>query len=171
MQLLRDWNAEPPAVAAVAIGNFDGVHLGHQALLAQCRELAEGQAYGAVSFSPLPIEVFFPQRTQGRVTSTRQRIEELRAQGLDVLWLLRFNHMLARQTPSAFIQRVLLDGLNAKHIVVGEDFRFGYQRAGDIDTLRMAGEQHDFKVHVHSEVTAAENRISSSRIRTALKKR
>lgn len=169
MQLVRNWHAEPSSVTTVAIGNFDGVHLGHQALLAQCSELADEQAFGVVSFAPLPVEVLFPQRAQGRVTSTRQRIEELQAQGVDVLWLLRFNLALARQTPSAFIQRVLVDGLKVKHVVVGEDFRFGHQRAGDIDTLRAAGEHNGFTVHAQQAVTDTQDRISSSRIRAALK--
>lgn len=170
MQLLRDWDAQPVTVVAVAIGNFDGVHIGHQALLSQCRQLAGDGRCGAVSFAPLPIEVLFPQRAQGRVTSNRQRIEELQAQGLDVLWLLRFNQALARQSPATFIQRVLVDGLKVKHVVIGEDFRFGHQRSGDIQTLRLAGKQYGFEVHAHHAVTDAQDRISSSRIRAALKK-
>ncbi len=169
MQLLRDWNAQPATVAAVAIGNFDGVHIGHQALLAQCRQLAGEGGYGVVSFAPLPIEVLFPQRTQGRVTSNRQRIEELQALGIDVLWLLRFNQALAQQKPLAFIQRVLVDGLKVKHVVIGEDFRFGHQRSGDIQTLQAAGRQYGFEVHAHQTVTDKQDRISSSRVRAALK--
>lgn len=168
MLLVRDWQARPPAADAVAIGNFDGVHLGHQALLECCHKLSSGRV-GVVTFSPLPVEVLFPGRAPGRVNSTRQRLETLRAQGVDMTWLLRFNHDLAQQTPAAFIQRILVDGLQAQHVVVGEDFRFGHQRAGDVDSLRRAGEQHGFQVHPQAAVSDGEGRISSTRIRQALK--
>jgi len=170
MQLIRDWQSCVKPIAVVAIGNFDGVHLGHQALLCACHELANGAAIGVVSFAPLPVELLSPQHAPGRVTSTRQRIDELRMQQIDMLWLLRFNRALAQQTPQAFIQRVLVDGLAVKHVVVGDDFRFGYQRKGDVNTLVTAGKQHGFQVHVQAEVVNANQRVSSSRIRQALKK-
>ncbi len=169
MQLIRDWQASPEPVTAVAIGNFDGVHLGHQALLSKCRELAGKQRSGAISFAPLPVEVLSPDFSPGRITSTRQRIQELREQQLDLLWLLRFNQLLAQQTPQAFIQRVLVEGLAVKHVVVGNDFRFGHLRAGDISLLKSLGEVHGFEVHPHDTVINAGQRISSSRIRQALK--
>ncbi len=169
MQLIRDWLAQPIPMAAVAIGNFDGVHLGHQALLQKCRKLAGGQGAAAITFAPLPVEVLFPERAPGRITSTRQRISELREQGMDLTWLLRFNKDLSQQRPQAFIDRVLVDGLSVKHVVVGSDFRFGYQRSGNLDTLTEAGKLHGFQVHVPDTVRHAGERVSSSRIREALK--
>ncbi len=165
---MRDWQAQPPPVAALTIGNFDGVHRGHQALLNKCRALADGQPVGVVSFDPLPIEVLFPERAQGRVTSTRQRIHELAEYGADVLWLLRFNQALAQQSPDSFIQRVLVDGLAVQHVVVGDDFRFGHRRAGTIASLRAAGALYGFEVHTQKTIADQHERISSTRLRHAL---
>lgn len=170
MRVIRDWQATiKQPVGAVAIGNFDGVHIGHQALIKQCQQLASGRPVGVVSFHPLPVEVLFPEQAPGRVSSTRQRIEDLQAYGVDLLWLLRFNHALARQSPQAFVERILVEGLGAKHVVIGEDFRFGFQRAGDMVTLQEAGEKHGFSVHVQATIEDQQQRVSSTQVRAALR--
>ena len=173
MQLFRDLHAQPPHCAAVAIGNFDGVHLGHQALLQRAVELGNragnGQAAGAISFEPLPIELFRPEQAPVRIQSTRERIVSLCETGIDVLWLARFNRRLASMSPARFVTRFLVDGLGVRHVVVGGDFRYGARRAGDINSLRAAGQAHGFEVHAQPEVRHADQRVSSSRVRAALR--
>ena len=167
MQLFRDIDARPPSCAAVAIGNFDGVHLGHQALLQRAVELGDGAA-AAISFEPLPIELFRPEQAPVRIQSTRERIASLRDTGINVLWLARFNRRLASMAPVRFVSRFLVDGLGVRHVVVGGDFRYGARRSGDIDSLRAAGRAHGFTVHAQPEVRHDGQRVSSSRVRSAL---
>jgi len=173
MQLFRDLDARPPPCAAVAIGNFDGVHLGHQALLQRAVALANrtgnGGAAAAISFEPLPIELLRPEQAPVRIQSTRERIVSLGENGIDVLWLARFNRRLAAMSPVQFVTRFLVEGLGVQDVVVGGDFRYGARRAGDIDSLRAAGRAHGFEVHVQPEVCHGGRRVSSSRVREALR--
>jgi riboflavin kinase/FMN adenylyltransferase len=160
--------------AVVTLGNFDGVHLGHQALIHALHTLARPKhlALRVVSFTPHPRDYF---ASQGRgmpvlhIGSVRDRLTRLAALGVDSVHLLRFNHALATLSPQDFVQRVLVAACGAKHVVVGRDVRFGHQRAGDLTLLRCLGVQHGLAVHEFDEVVSPHHdRISSSTVRHAL---
>jgi riboflavin kinase / FMN adenylyltransferase len=155
----------------VTLGNFDGVHLGHQALIAALHDLAKPQQLTThvVTFTPHPRDYF---ALQGRgapvltVCSVRERLARLANLGVDHLHLLRFNHALATLSPQDFVARVLVAACQARHVVVGRDVRFGHHRAGDWALLKRLGEQYGFEVHLFDEVLdSAALRISSSAVR------
>jgi len=130
--------------AAVTVGSFDGVHRGHQHVLAASRAAADGADVVAVTFHPHPIEVLAPDRAPKRLTTIERRIELLRVHGADEVRVLAFDREMAAWTPEEFIQRVLVDDLRASAVVVGEDFRYGARRAGDLDLLRSVGAEAGF---------------------------
>lgn len=170
MRLYRDLNNAPLSPASVVtIGNFDGVHRGHQALLRRCVELAEDSLECAVvTFEPLPLAWFRPGQAPARLSSPRQKIDRFRNEGMDLVWMLRFNRALAALSAREFAQTVLADALCARHVVIGDDFRFGRNREGDLGQLQEFGQQIGFEVQVVPEVLAASGRISSSAVRRAL---
>lgn len=126
----------------VTIGNFDGVHLGHQALLARAR--AMGSPVVAVSFDPHPARVFAPDRAPRLLCTLARRVQLLKAHGADEVRLLAFDRAMAGWSPEEFIARVIVAELRASAVVVGENFRFGAKAAGDIESLRQAGESAGF---------------------------
>lgn len=162
--------------SAVTIGNFDGVHLGHRAILACLREAALQHALSptVMTFTPHP-RAFFAQRAQRpeliptQISSLRDKVALLAGEGIEQVALCRFNQSFAELSPEDFISRLLVDGLDTRWLLVGEDFRFGNKRAGDINLLRQAGEKHGFSVQTIADVTDShEHRISSSDVRIAL---
>lgn len=172
MEFIRgDYNLQPAHRGCVAtIGNFDGIHLGHQAVLGQLAEKADelGLPCTVITFEPLPREYFAGDRAPARLTRLREKLLSLRRYAVDRVLLLRFNPRLARMEAETFIQKVLVDGLGVHHLVVGDDFRFGRDRRGDFAMLEAAGDRHGFRVaHMHTfEIGGA--RVSSTRIREAL---
>ncbi|MEW5838123.1 MAG: bifunctional riboflavin kinase/FAD synthetase [Pseudomonadota bacterium] len=158
--------------AVISIGNFDGLHLGHQALLRRVDELAEAvYERVAVSFEPLPREVFAPAGAAPipRLSSLREKLAALSALGLvDALHVLRFDRALAALPAEDFVRHVLCASLRARQVVVGEDFRFGQQRRGDVDMLRRMGASLGFGVEIVAPVTVDGARVSSTRVRAAL---
>jgi riboflavin kinase/FMN adenylyltransferase len=172
MQLIRGLhNLRPEHRGCVAtIGNFDGVHLGHQAVIGQLGEEA-GRLHlptVLITFEPQPMEYFRPQQAPARLTRLREKVEALRRFHIDRLLCLPFNRKLAQMSAEDFIQRVLVDGLGVKYLVVGDDFRFGKERRGDFAMLQAAGRQHGFAVvNMHTFLIDGE-RVSSTRVRVAL---
>ncbi len=172
MEIIRGLqNLKPEHHGCVAtIGNFDGVHLGHQAVIGQLAEQADAFGLPAVviTFEPQPREFFTHGQTPARLTRFREKIQALLRFSVDRVLVLRFDAKFAAQSADEFIQRVLVGGLGVKYLVVGDDFQFGKGREGGFDTLRAAGEQHGFQVvNMHSfDVDGA--RVSSTRIREAL---
>jgi riboflavin kinase/FMN adenylyltransferase len=155
--------------SVVTIGNFDGIHLGHQALIRRSRELAAGQAsLAVVTFEPLPQALFQPNAAPPRLSTVYQKLAQFRAEGVDTVWLMRFDLALSRLSARAFATQVLALGLGAMQVVVGADFRFGYRREGDVERLRSLGEELGFGVEIVPAVFLGENRISSSAIRRVL---
>ncbi len=172
MELIRGLhNLRPRHHSCVAtIGNFDGVHLGHQAVIGQLAEKADEMCLPAVviTFEPQPMEYFRPEAAPSRLTRFREKIYALRRYAVDRVLCLHFNQKLASLSPEAFIQQVLIDGLGVKYLVVGDDFRFGRKRTGTIAHLRAAGQQHGFQVvNMHTFEIDGE-RVSSTRVRQAL---
>ena len=172
MELIRGLhNLRPRHRGCVAtIGNFDGVHLGHQAVLGQLAEKAEqlGLPTTVVTFEPHPQEWFFPDRAPPRLTRLREKLTALRRYSVDRVLVLRFDARLAAMEAAAFVERILVDGLGARHVVVGDDFRFGRNRAGDFAFLRAMGARHGFDVVAMHSFRIDGARVSSTRIREAL---
>jgi riboflavin kinase/FMN adenylyltransferase len=152
------------------IGNFDGVHLGHQAVFARLRELGGelGEPATVVTFEPQPLEFFVPEAAPARLTRFREKVVAIRAAGVDRLLVLEFGTRLAAMTADAFIADLLVDRLGIRHLFVGDDFRFGQGRKGDVELLRQAGPRFGFAVDRLDTVAHDNARISSSRIRSAL---
>src|SRR6476619_6150356 len=140
MRVSRTFRPGVATASAVTIGNFDGVHLGHQAMLdrlgAAARELALPSC--VLTFEPHPREFFAPDQAPTRLTSLREKLELLAAAGIDRVQVCRFNFDFAKTTAEDFIVRILHRGLAARWILVGDDFRFGARRAGDLVMLKQA---------------------------------
>jgi riboflavin kinase / FMN adenylyltransferase len=139
MRVVRDYLDVPidARAAAVALGNFDGVHRGHQAVISAARTFADrlGAPLGVVTFDPSPRSFFNPHRPSGQITSLDQKIERLAAIGVQVVYALRFDRVMATTSPEQFVSQVLHRGIAARHVVTGYDYRFGRDRAGDVATL------------------------------------
>ena len=156
--------------AAVAVGNFDGVHLGHQALVRRTLERAtvSGARALVLTFEPHPREFLDPEHAPPRLMRIGDKCAALAALGLERVVLVRFDARLQALDPAEFIEQVLLAGLRTRHVVVGETFRFGCRRAGTIETLRVAGAVRGFEVVAVPSVQLDGAPVSSTRVRTAL---
>lgn len=172
MELVRGLHNLRPRhrTCAATIGNFDGVHLGHQAVLGQLAErAAELQVpVTVITFEPQPREYFSPATAPARLTRFREKVEALRRYGVDRVVCLRFDERLAHLEPEDFIRRILLDGLDVKYLVVGDDFCFGRERAGTFAMLEQTGVEYGFPVVNMHTFDIDDSRVSSTRIRVAL---
>ncbi|MEM7487851.1 MAG: bifunctional riboflavin kinase/FAD synthetase [Pseudomonadota bacterium] len=166
MRIIRDHRAVPEAArgASAAIGNFDGVHLGHQHVLDLARR--DGAPLAVVTFEPHPREVFASDAPPFRLMSAEARADRLARLGVDTLFELPFGE-IAPLAPEGFMADVLADGLGLSHVVTGADFRFGKARAGDVDTLRDGGARLGFEVTT-AALLGGTAPVSSTAIRTAL---
>lgn len=154
----------------LTIGNFDGVHRGHQALLAQLRAKSEatGLPAAVLTFEPHPREYFAHEDRPRRLTSLREKILLLEGQGVDRLYIGRFNQKLAGLTAEAFIEDVLVHGLGVRHLLIGDDFCFGKGRKGNFAMLQAAGDKIGFGVESMHTFRHEDERVSSSAVRAAL---
>lgn len=174
MRVIRnrpDWGAQPfsPTSSVVAIGNFDGVHLGHRALLDRCRSVAKpGEPAAVVTFEPLPMAFFRPEDAPARLSTVYQKLQLLRAAGVDITWQMRFDARLAGLRAGEFVEKVLVHRMQARVVVVGEDFRFGRGREGDVRLLSELGKQFGFGTEIIPAVMCNGERISSSGVRSCL---
>jgi riboflavin kinase/FMN adenylyltransferase len=155
---------------ALTIGNFDGVHRGHQAMLARVIAAARerGLAAAVLTFEPHPRELFTPLSAPTRLTSLREKLELLAAHGVDHVHVQRFSRAFAALPAEAFVARLLVAGLRARWVLVGDDFRFGAKRIGDVALLAAAADRHGFELERMPTVTAGGTRVSSSAVRDAL---
>jgi riboflavin kinase/FMN adenylyltransferase len=160
----------PGTPLAVTIGNFDGLHLGHQAMLARLLEVSRSRGLPScvLSFEPHPREFFAPDQAPARLSSLREKAEMLRALGVDHFHVFRFNRAFSALTPDQFIEQVLIRTLQARYVLVGDDFRFGARRAGDFALLARAGETYGFDAEFLPTVEVAGERSSSTAVRAAL---
>lgn len=167
MRILRDIAAPTDARgASAAIGNFDGVHLGHRAVLDLARRA--GAPLGVVTFEPHPREFFVPDAPPFRLMNAQARAHRFERLGVELLFELAFDAALAALTPEGFVRDVLARGLGLSHAVVGEDFRFGRGRAGDAEALRRLGHRAGIEVTVAPLVALEAGEVSSTAIRRAL---
>ncbi|WP_260293302.1 bifunctional riboflavin kinase/FAD synthetase [Sedimenticola hydrogenitrophicus] len=152
------------------IGNFDGVHLGHQAVFLHLRERAAafGLPTTVVTFEPQPMEYFAPDAAPARLTRMREKLQALKDAGIERVVLLEFGRKLAAMSARQFVQELLVSGLDVRFLYVGDDFRFGRGRVGDIELLRQTGEAQGFEVANMNTFMDGEARVSSTRIREAL---
>jgi len=170
MRLIRDLNPDPAqhAPTSVAVGNFDGLHRGHQALIRAALDGGRKLESAIMCFEPPPAVVFRPDRPQPRLLTIRDRFELCRDMGLDLMFMLRFNRAFARQSPERFVREVLVQGAKAQRVVVGHDFRFGARALGDLPMLHKLGRRYGFEVVCVDPICDGEQRISSTAVRHAL---
>jgi riboflavin kinase / FMN adenylyltransferase len=159
-----------PNGTTVTVGSFDGVHLGHQAVLHEIgrRARESGRASVLVTFDPHPLEVVNPEAAPPLLTTGPERLEILAQSPLDYVLLLRFDRHLAGLTPESFVREILLDRCAVRELVIGHDHGFGRGRSGDVETLRRLGAAEGFDVDVVDPVDFGGQHISSSRIRRAV---
>ena len=169
MLILRGLNSHDSRPVALTIGNFDGVHLGHQALLNELRAAAQarGLQTAVIIFEPHPREFFTPQQAPARLTSLREKLEFFAALGIDRMQVCRFNAGFAKMSAVEFIH-ALHAKLSAEFVLIGDDFRFGSGRTGDFALMEKIGAQLGFAVHAVRSVKHDGVRISSTEIRAAL---
>jgi len=160
--------ASTPCV--LTIGNFDGIHLGHQALLRLLTNKAQALGLPAVvlTFEPHPREYFTPAQAPARLASMRDKLLLLAAAGVDNTRIIRFNQRFASLSAEAFIEQVLVHSLRVRHLIIGDDFRFGAARKGDFAMLQAAGDAHGFVVEAMTTHAHGGERVSSSAVRDAL---
>ncbi|HUF35850.1 MAG TPA: bifunctional riboflavin kinase/FAD synthetase [Gemmatimonadales bacterium] len=159
-----------PRGSTVTVGSFDGVHLGHQAVLREIarRAGAAGRASVLVTFEPHPLEVVNPQAAPPLLTTGPERREILAQTPLDYVYFLRFDRRLAGLRPEEFVRGVLLERCGMRELVIGHDHGFGRGRSGDVETLRRLGAEDGFEVDVVEVVDVGDQHVSSSRIRRAV---
>lgn len=160
--------AETPI--ALTIGNFDGVHLGHQAMLSRLKDAAHrlGLPACVMTFEPHPREFFAPDQAPTRLTSLREKLQLLAQSEVDCVHVCRFNYDFARISAEEFITRILNQELSVRWLLVGDDFRFGARRAGDLTMLQTFAAENGFAVEVMPSVIIEDQRVSSTAIRQAL---
>ena len=169
MQLIRGLHnlTQPISASVVTIGNFDGIHLGHQHVLEQLRTAAikHNLPSTVIIFEPQPIEFFAPDKAPKRLSRFREKLAYLRSMQIDNLLCLKFNRDLAELYAEDFVKQILVERLNTRHLVIGDDFRFGKNRSGDFQFLQYSGEQHGFAVENTETLLIDGTRVSSTRIR------
>ena len=168
MQVFRAFPDVATERVAVTIGNFDGVHRGHQAMLVRLIEAAEDLALpsAVLTFDPHPREFFAHDAAPPRLSSVRDKLEQFRAYGVARVYIARFNAALASLSGEEFIERILVQRLGVRWVLVGDDFRFGRGRGGNLATLRAAAKQ--FSVEEMGTVNVESERVSSTAVRNAL---
>ena len=172
MQIIHGYEGLRPDQkgASVALGNFDGVHHGHAAVIAAAKALAPDAPLGVVSFDPHPRQFFQPEAEPFLLTPLAQKAAKIAALGVDTLYVLRFDAALSAMTPEAFVRDVLAEGLGVVAVSTGNDFRFGSKRAGDSRVLRALSARFAYKTEALPEVSDENGGLySSSMARTALR--
>ncbi len=173
MRLIRGWRQLNHTIngCVVTLGNYDGLHLGHQQLLHELAALGRSKRLPnvVITFEPSPKEFFQKNKTTSRLMSFSEKWMELKKYDIDYVLIFRFNEAFARLSPEAFVKKILVDQLNVKAIVVGGDFRFGAKRAGDFSLLKKMGNELGFEAFQSKTMVIDNQRVSSTRVREALK--
>lgn len=170
MLVFRGFHRPVSSAKVLTLGNFDGVHRGHLALLERLTDKARelGLPAVAVTFEPHPREFFSPASAPARLTTLREKLERFAAAGVEQVHVARFNPAFATLSADAFVEEILVRGLCARHLIIGDDFRFGAGRLGDFAYLQAAGRARGFQVEAMSSIQLAGERVSSSAVRQAL---
>ncbi|MDA0362162.1 MAG: bifunctional riboflavin kinase/FMN adenylyltransferase, partial [Proteobacteria bacterium] len=154
--------------ATIAIGNFDGIHLGHQSVISLARELGSGAPLGVLTFDPHPREFFNPKQVNFKLMTAKTKQNRLEKIGVELLYQLKFSKNLAALSAQDFATKVIVDGLKAVGVVVGSDFRFGNGRSGDAEILKELGKELGFKVKIAEILLGEGEQLSSTKIRKLL---
>jgi riboflavin kinase/FMN adenylyltransferase len=174
MQLIRGLHnlTQPIPASVVTIGNFDGIHLGHQHVLEQLKAAAVERQLPSIViiFEPQPIEYFAPDKAPKRLARFREKLDYLKSRGIDYLLCLKFDRDLAGLYAEEFVQSILINRLNTQHLVIGDDFRFGKNRSGNFQFLLDAGEKFGFSVQNTETLIIDGARVSSTRIRDCIRR-
>ena len=172
MDVLRDplGNDDPPRQTVISIGNFDGVHIGHQAVLSHVVDRAQtaGTTAVAMTFDPHPIKLLRPNEAPRLVTTLDQRLALIERTGIQTTLVLPFTHRLARMEATEFVRDVLVDRLAVREVYIGKNFRFGADRRGDVALLKSMGQDLGFEAAAAPIVEAAGDVVSSTRVRQAI---
>ena len=170
MRVFRGSPARADVPIALTIGNFDGVHLGHRAMIARLKEVAgrQGLAVAVMTFEPQPQEFFAPDQAPARLTSLHEKLEILRECSVDRVYVCRFDYAFAQLGADEFVSRILQDGLGVRWLLVGDDFRFGARRSGNFTTLKALAAGAGFEVEAMTSFVAVGARVSSTAIRGLL---
>lgn len=174
MRIIRHFNAVPREArgAAIAVGNFDGLHLGHRAVIGEAGKIAHaaGIPWAVLTFEPHPRTLFQPNTEPFRVTPFRTKVREIAALGVEFLVVLRFDRGLSERSAESFVTDVLVNGLGARHVVSGYDFVFGHRRQGNCELLLAMGRKAGFDfTAVHPIMDASVTPYSATRVRSSLK--
>lgn len=162
------WRGEQIAGGTVAIGIFDGVHLGHQAILSRAKELSKGQGVIALTFDPHPTQVFAPERAPTMLVSLERRVELLKFHGADAVVVIDFDREFASKSPDEFVTEVLVKQLQIAGAVVGENFTYGHKAVGKVSDLIAAGAHYGFAAEEVPLKSSGGEPVSSTRIREAI---
>jgi riboflavin kinase/FMN adenylyltransferase len=170
MRILRSVPVAARAPAALTIGNFDGVHVGHQMMLARLEDAARagGLVPCAMTFEPHPREFFAPDQAPTRLTSLREKLELLATHGMDATYVMRFDYRFAQIGADDFIERILIRGVGVRYLLIGDDFRFGARRSGDLNVLKRHASRLGYVVEAMTSVVVEGERVSSTAVREAL---
>lgn len=170
MRIFRDLAAPAEQPLALTIGNFDGVHVGHQAMIRRLSESARERRLttAAMVFEPQPQEFFAPDQAPARLTSLREKLLLLAATGVDRAYVCRFDFRLAQLGAEAFVQRVLHRSMSVRWLLVGDDFRFGARRSGNFDLLVQLAPRYGYEVEAMHSVMHGGERVSSTAVRMRL---
>jgi riboflavin kinase/FMN adenylyltransferase len=174
LKIVHGWKDLPPEVqgAAAALGNFDGVHRGHQQVIAEAAKAANALKVplGVITFDPHPRRLFRPTEPAFRLMTTEQQARVLGGMGVDILYLLPFDFQMASFSDKEFVEQVLVDGLGVKHVAAGFDISFGKGRTGSADGMKAYGDQKGFGVSIAEPVAGrAGDKFSSTSVRDALR--
>ncbi|HEX5775884.1 MAG TPA: FAD synthetase family protein, partial [Caulobacteraceae bacterium] len=173
LRVIHSWKglAEADKGAAVALGNFDGVHRGHQRVIAQAAKGAQahGCPLGVISFEPHPRRLFHPDEPTFRLMTAHQQARALAALGVDRFYVLPFDYEMASLNDREFVEKVLVQGLGVRHVAVGFDISFGKGRTGSPEAMRTYGEELGFTVSVAEAVGDGGEKFSSTAVRDALR--
>jgi riboflavin kinase/FMN adenylyltransferase len=172
MQLIRGLHnlTQPLPPSAVTIGNFDGIHLGHQQVLQQLKTIADKSVLRStvIIFEPQPIEFFAPDKAPKRLARFREKIAYLKSQKIDYLLCLKFDQQFSELSAEQFVRDLLVNRLSTRHLVIGDDFRFGKNRGGNFESLQGYGKQYGFDVDNTETLLFDGIRVSSTRIRESI---
>ena len=170
MLVYRGFSQKAPGATVLTIGNFDGLHLGHRALLTRLKAVADQEHLlpAVLTFEPHPREFFTPESAPARLATLREKLELISDEGVQLACVCRFNARFAALSAGEFIKRILVESLQVRHLIIGDDFCFGANRLGNLATLREAGKDYGFTVEAISSITLEGERASSSAVRAAL---
>ena len=170
MLVYRGFSHVSPGATVLTIGNFDGVHLGHRALLKRLTDAAKTEDLlpTVVTFEPHPREYFAPDSAPARLSTLREKLEMIADEGVEAAYVGHFNKRFSALSAEEFIERILVGCLRVKHLIIGDDFCFGADRRGDFAMLQQSGQHFGFRVDAMGSVTLNGERASSSAVRNAL---